>query len=107
MNGTKQYKCHHCNKVFFDSPSCKRKYCSKQCVNKSNSKVWKPKFTTVRKKLLKLDKINKCQRCGFDEYPKILGVHHKDRNRNNNTISNLEILCPNCHSIEHKKHIVQ
>ena len=28
-------------------------------------------------------------------------LHHKDRDRHNNDISNLEILCSNCHAIEH------
>jgi len=28
-------------------------------------------------------------------------VHHKDRNRENNEIENLELLCPNCHSEDH------
>jgi HNH endonuclease len=41
-----------------------------------------------------------CNRCGYKEYP-ILRVHHKDRNRSNNELENLEILCPNCHEIEH------
>jgi 5-methylcytosine-specific restriction endonuclease McrA len=40
---------------------------------------------------------NKCNKCGYSEYPQILQVHHKDLNRKNNKISNLEILCPNCH----------
>lgn len=30
-------------------------------------------------------------------------VHHKDRNRSNNTISNLEVLCRKCHDLEHKE----
>lgn len=41
-----------------------------------------------------------CERCGFDKDPAII-VHHKDRNRSNNDISNLEVLCCNCHAIEH------
>jgi len=41
-----------------------------------------------------------CNRCGFFEYP-ILQVHHIDRDRKNNDLSNLEILCPNCHEVEH------
>ena len=49
--------------------------------------------------------ITQCQRCGYNNEPLILGIHHKDRNRHNNDISNLEILCPNCHSLEHLKHI--
>ena len=48
--------------------------------------------------------LNKCERCGFDKSPQILGVHHKDRNRKNNEMINLEVLCPNCHSMEHMKH---
>ena len=44
---------------------------------------------------------NVCNRCSYSEVLYILIVHHKDRNRSNNAIENLEILCPNCHSIEH------
>lgn len=43
----------------------------------------------------------KCNRCGWDEHPKILQVHHKDRNRSNGALENLEIICPNCHALEH------
>ena len=50
--------------------------------------------------------IKECNRCGYSAYPDILGVHHIDRNRDNNDLSNLEVLCPNCHSVEHMKHIV-
>ncbi|MBI3573571.1 hypothetical protein HY090_00790 [Candidatus Kaiserbacteria bacterium] len=28
-------------------------------------------------------------------------MHHKDRNRNNNSLGNLELICPNCHYEEH------
>jgi hypothetical protein len=41
-----------------------------------------------------------CNRCGFNNL-KALQVHHKDRNRENNSLDNLEVLCANCHSIEH------
>ena len=102
--GTVEYKCQHCGKNFLDAPSHKRKYCSKACVNKSAKETFKPKFTTVRKAMLTRGLLNKCERCGFDEFPQILGVHHKDRDRNNNDMTNLEVLCPNCHSIEHMKH---
>jgi len=102
--GNTSYKCLHCSKVFLGSQSHKRKYCSRACNGKSRKETFKPKFTTVRKAMLARGLINKCERCGFDQYPQILGVHHKDRNRNNNEINNLEVLCPNCHSIEHMKH---
>ena len=41
-----------------------------------------------------------CSRCGFSN-PAAIIVHHKERNRDNNDESNLEILCCNCHAIEH------
>lgn len=44
---------------------------------------------------------NVCNRCGYKDVPAILQVHHVDRNRENNSVDNLEILCPNCHAIEH------
>ena len=99
--------CHHCEKKFNGSPSDigKRKYCSKACVNKENKKTFKPKFSTVRKTMISRGMIKKCNRCGYEDEISILGVHHKDRNRNNNEIDNLEVLCPNCHSLEHLKHI--
>lgn len=42
-----------------------------------------------------------CCRCGYGRETRILEVHHRDRKRHNNDLSNLEILCPNCHAIEH------
>ena len=48
----------------------------------------------------KLPKIG--NRCNITDY-RVIIVHHKDRNRTNNDISNLEILCANCHFIEHYK----
>ena len=42
-----------------------------------------------------------CNRCGFYTAPHILQVHHKDRNRKNVELTNLEVLCPNCYEIEH------
>jgi len=103
--GTKEYSCFHCQVKFLSSPSKNRKYCSKTCVNKSAKENFKPKYSTVRKAMLSRNMLKKCANCGFDTYPKILGVHHKDRNRDNNSLENLIVLCPNCHSIEHMKHV--
>ena len=56
----------------------------------------------VRAKLLKEGyKDYKCESCGLTEWlgqPIPLEVHHKDGNRNNNTLENFELLCPNCHA---------
>ncbi len=41
-----------------------------------------------------------CQKCGFSNLL-ALEVHHRDKDRNNNSINNLAVLCANCHRIEH------
>lgn len=45
--------------------------------------------------------LESCNRCGYKDVPAILHVHHIDRDRSNNTIENLEVLCPTCHTVEH------
>ena len=42
-----------------------------------------------------------CTDCGFTNIL-ALEVHHLDKDRSNNDIDNLVILCANCHSIRHK-----
>lgn len=42
----------------------------------------------------------RCCKCGLTEWlgqPIPLELHHKDGNKQNNNLNNLEILCPNCH----------
>lgn len=44
---------------------------------------------------------HKCERCGITEWmgeSTPLELHHIDGDRFNNELSNLQILCPNCHS---------
>jgi hypothetical protein len=103
--GRTQYTCRHCSKIFFDSASTERVYCSKQCVNKDNKDVFVASFTTVRDKMKRRGMIKECCECGYKEVPEILGIHHRDGNRKNNTIENLMVLCPMCHSLIHRKHI--
>lgn len=46
-------------------------------------------------------KENKCEICGITEWqnaPIKCHLHHKDGDKRNNTLENLQILCPNCHS---------
>ena len=43
----------------------------------------------------------KCENCGIEEWlgqPINLEIHHIDGNHYNNDLSNLQLLCPNCHS---------
>lgn len=41
-----------------------------------------------------------CKKCGSTD-SRTLAVHHKDKNRKNNSISNLMWLCHNCHYLVH------
>jgi len=98
----------------------KRKYCSTQCKLEEEQvafeKKWKAGKVTgyrncknfslsnyLRRYLFR--KFNsKCQRCGWAETnpstQKIpLTVHHIDGDPSNNKEENLELLCPNCHSL--------
>ena len=43
---------------------------------------------------------NYCNRCGFNDL-RAIEVHHIDGDRSNNLLSNLEVLCGNCHLIAH------
>ena len=59
--------------------------------------------SVLRQKLI-IDGIKeeKCERCGLSEWfnePLSLELHHIDGNHYNNDFSNLQILCPNCHSL--------
>lgn len=48
-------------------------------------------------------KRNCCELCGISEWLGVklpLELHHKNGNHQDNELENLQILCPNCHSIQ-------
>lgn len=48
-------------------------------------------------------KENKCEICGISTWLGVnivLELHHKNGNHYDNDLNNLQILCPNCHSIQ-------
>ena len=101
------------------NPSRPIVYCSAKCQNKYQSdqiiKRWKAgKFHGTRGKQLQLastvrryiiDKNgHKCSKCGWAKKHPLSGkvpiqVHHIDGNPLNTKESNLQVLCPNCHSL--------
>ena len=111
------HKCSRCTKLFYrpKSKSDERQtkhgflFCSRKCKDNSQRiggiKEIQPKHygtsTADYRALAFANLLNQCARCGFDKHLKVLEVHHKDRNRSNNQLENLEILCPTCHTIEH------
>jgi hypothetical protein len=97
--------CLYCKKDFIDTERKRRKkYCSHECFLAYSAKyrrsISKSKKTQKTNFLLKH---NKCMVCFWNIEPAILELHHIDRNRNNNDIDNLLLLCPNCHSVDHFK----
>lgn len=67
---------------------------------KKNTKVQSHK---LKNKLIEFGlKEAKCEICGITEWlgqPVKFHLHHKDGDHFNNELSNLQILCPNCHSM--------
>lgn len=85
-----------------------KKTCSRVCANKHRAgiryKMNRPKDKVQYSRGLKIRLLrargSQCERCGYNKY-EILHVHHRDKNRKNNNLSNLELVCPNCHFEEH------
>ena len=88
--------------------SANAKTCGRACANKHRTgiryKIGSPKDKVKDQRALKLRLLasrgERCERCKYDK-KEILNVHHTDRNRKNSDLSNLELLCPNCHAEEH------
>lgn len=113
----KMGKCLNCGKDFILYLSHTGKYCCRKCwaehTKKETIENWKKGISSgtsaftcsssVRDYMFK--KVGyKCEKCGWgEENPythKIpLQIHHIDGNSLNNKESNLQVLCPNCHTL--------
>lgn len=108
--------CSWCKKDFYKNDSKKKLsksglfFCSRKCKDTAQGlfglkELHLPHYgqnghAYYRRKAFSV-KPKKCERCPYDEHEAAIIVHHKDRNRMNDDISNLEVLCCNCHAIEH------
>ena len=86
-----------------------RNFCSQSCSNKYIGEFFKGKKARtyvngefIYRKLALENNPNFCSLCGFSEEYAI-EVHHIDRNRKNNDLENLVVVCANCHRGIHKK----
>lgn len=73
-------------------------------INNSKYKSGSPYQSNAVKRLLFKNNIKKkqCENCLIENWLEkkiIFELHHKDGDKYNNELSNLQILCPNCHSI--------
>jgi 5-methylcytosine-specific restriction endonuclease McrA len=89
----------------------KSKFCSERCSSlhrkqetdkkiESNEKVY---FRQIRRYLIEKHG-EKCMECGWDKKNPItntvpLDMDHIDGDHENNVLTNLKLLCPNCHSL--------
>jgi predicted nucleic acid-binding Zn ribbon protein len=116
-NRKKDKNCDYCGKII-NRPNSN--YCSQKCfhlVKKEKTiKEWKMGLisgmtgkktfhmkASIRKYLLELNDY-KCSKCGWGEKNNFtnlipLSIHHVDGNASNDTFDNLQVLCPNCHSL--------
>jgi hypothetical protein len=103
--------CANCSQLF-TRPLAKLKlakhgkhFCSRSCKEEYTTNFGKD-FTGLKDgksigKKAKNERGRVCEHCGWDAVPEVILVHHIDMNRKNNDESNLKVLCPNCHAIEH------
>ena len=99
-------------KNIYCSQKCHREYDYKNTITEwKNGKLcgYKGKTKAISNWLRKymLEKTNNtCQKCGWnnrhpiDDKP-LVEINHIDGNAENNCEDNLEVLCPNCHSMTH------
>lgn len=85
-------------------------HCSRACSNKARvgikygrpQKTYSNNIPSYRKELIALRE-ESCELCGYNDQPQILIVHHilERKNGGTNDITNLQLICPNCHALQH------
>ena len=102
----KENKCKVCDKTYIGAKAT----CSRACANISRTgiiytregKFDKAYRGTLLKEKIAIKRGGICERCNMDNYA-ILQVHHKKERHKGGSdrITNLELLCPNCHTTHH------
>ena len=124
-------RCVYCNKQFISYKKKKRKFCSISCANKYDYSIGIKKgfqklhktFDGSEKGWFTTERVSKeknvnwvdghkmyrtwalkyygeiCAECGSLNN---LEVHHKDVDRTNNKLNNLQVLCRTCHRARHR-----
>lgn len=91
------------NRKFYKQQMAKKSFDLEYNIESKLHKNTKVQSHKLRNKLIELGyKENKCELCGISEWmgkPVKLQLHHIDGDHDNNELSNLQILCPNCHSM--------
>lgn len=111
----KIFKCHRCkNEVYRNLKDQSRSisgkfFCSKSCQTRwrnaevnigKNHPNWTNGVATYRDRMKRSSAEKACAKCSSKDF-RVLAVHHKDKDRSNNSLSNLVWLCHNCHYLVH------
>lgn len=109
--------CVYCGREFVCAPSRPHDYCSIECASRhkyeSNIMKWKNgeisgtsgyTYSSFIRRYMMEKYNNKCQVCGWSEINPHTGliplqIHHIDGDSTNNKEDNLQLLCPDCHSL--------
>jgi len=110
----KNFNCATCGKEFYRAPSrivgnkTGMFFCSKKCQaaklntgGENHPKAGYGGKCTYRKRALEAYG-SVCAKCGYSKYEIVLDVHHIDKDRKNNKVDNLVVLCPTCHMELHR-----
>lgn len=84
---------------YFCGKSCQTVWRNTQYAGDKH-KNWTTGKASYRVTLLRSGRNKVCGRCKLSDM-RVLAVHHKDKNRDNNNLSNLMWLCHNCHYLVH------
>ena len=114
----KKYYCLNCGKELHQSSGSSHKFCNNKCQNEYKYKQFIERWKNGEEKGMRgacstslyirkylLEKYNnKCEKCGWGEVNQFtntipLEIHHIDGDCTNNKEENLQLLCPNCHSL--------
>lgn len=80
----------------------------KEYIKTAKGREWIRSKGSLKKRPYLVHRKDKCRRCGFiPENDCQLTVDHIDRNRNNNSVGNLQTLCHNCHNLKSWVEIVE
>ena len=85
---------------FFCSKSCQAIWRNK-IYSGPNHPLWTGGYKKYRDILLRSEVPLVCSKCGCKD-KRVLVAHHKDGNRRNKNLKNLEWLCRNCHYLIHE-----
>ena len=79
----------------------KRRKILKKWNNKESTKIYKRVWYEQKYFDGKTSIGRVCERCSSDGNGRMLDVHHKDKDKNNNLPENLQVLCRSCHTRLH------